>query len=48
LKGIEKAMDELDSANYDTDDDLVTWLKEKVDMLDYSEVVKRLSEYENK
>jgi HPt (histidine-containing phosphotransfer) domain-containing protein len=44
--GINKAMDELDSAHYDTDADLVTWLKAKVDTLDFPEIAERLAEYE--
>jgi len=43
---IEKAMDELDSARYDTDNDLVVWLRERVDMYDFAEAAKKIAEYE--
>ena len=45
IDGIDKAMDELESAHYDADGSLVTWLREKIDEMEFSEVTKRLSEY---
>jgi CheY-like chemotaxis protein len=42
MDSIEKVMDELDSANYDTDNDLVIWLREKVDTFNFTEIAERL------
>jgi len=43
---INKAMEELDRADYDNDADLVKWLREKVATFDFPEIVERLSEYD--
>ena len=44
-EGISQTMDILDSAVYDTDADLVAWLKNKVNTFDYSDIAERLSDY---
>jgi len=46
MNNIEKIMYELESAIYEKDADLVTWLREKVDMMDYIEISERLAEYD--
>jgi hypothetical protein len=38
-------MEELESASYDTDGSLVTWLREKIDELDFPVAAARLAEY---
>jgi len=43
--GIEKAMENLDHTSYDTDADLITWLREKIDTFDFPEIVQRLAKY---
>ncbi|MDR2209755.1 MAG: cache domain-containing protein [Azoarcus sp.] len=48
LNGVEKIMEELNSANYETDADLVVWLREKVDSCDFFEIIEKLEDYENK
>jgi signal transduction histidine kinase/DNA-binding response OmpR family regulator/HPt (histidine-containing phosphotransfer) domain-containing protein len=45
MDGIEQLMDELDSASYTTDADLVIWLREKIETFDLAEVAERLAEY---
>lgn len=45
MNGADEAMDELESAVYETDALLVMWLREKVDECDFSSVAERLSEY---
>ena len=47
MNGIDDVMDELESANYETDAPLVTWLREKIDELEFSAVASRLSTYED-
>ena len=47
INNIEKIMDELESASYEKDADLVAWLREKIDMMDYIEVSERLAEMVN-
>ena len=46
MKDIDDAMDELESAEYETDASLVAWLREKIDASDFSSVIARLVEYE--
>jgi CheY-like chemotaxis protein len=46
MDGIDRAMHELENAGYDTDGSLITWLREKIDVLDFSEAAARLAEYE--
>jgi HPt (histidine-containing phosphotransfer) domain-containing protein len=46
MDGIDKIMYELENASYDTDGSLVTWLREKIDTLDFSEAAIRIAEYE--
>jgi len=45
LDGAEKIIGELDNADYEKDADLVVWLREKVDALDFLGIVERLMEY---
>jgi signal transduction histidine kinase/CheY-like chemotaxis protein len=45
MKGIDKAMSELESADYEQDADLIAWLKEKISVSEIAEVVQRLLEY---
>ena len=44
MSGIDEAMEELESFSYETDADLVAWLREKIDKMELDEVVERLSE----
>jgi len=46
MDGVDRAMGELEGANYETDADLVTWLREKIDGAEFSEAAERLAEYE--
>ena len=46
MKGIDEVMDELESADYQTDASLVTWLREKINIMDFSSAASRLSLYE--
>jgi len=46
MKGIDEVMDKLESADYKSEATLVTWLREKIDALDFSSAASRLSEYE--
>ena len=40
----DRLMKELENANYDNDTELVTWLREKIDMFDLDEIVERLAD----
>ena len=42
---IDDVMDELESANYETDSSLVPWLREKINDLDFTSVALRLASY---
>jgi len=42
--GVDNAMAEIEQYQYDSDDGLVTWLREKVDMMQYMEISDKLSE----
>jgi PAS domain S-box-containing protein len=44
MDDIEKAMSELESADYDEGADLVTWIREKIDISKMGDVAKRLKE----
>jgi len=46
MSGIDKAMSELESAAYEEDADLVTWLREKINISEIDEVAARLAQYE--
>ena len=46
VKGIDEAMDKLESANYETDAMLVLWLRKKINESEFSLVVERLLKYE--
>jgi len=46
MDGIDSAMEELEKANYETGGSLIVWLREKIDAMEFSEVVARLIEYE--
>jgi HPt (histidine-containing phosphotransfer) domain-containing protein len=46
MDGIDKAMSELESADYEEDADLITWLREKINISKMGEAAKRLAEYE--
>ena len=43
ISGIDEAIEELEGSNYDTGADLVTWLREKIDIMELDEIVGRLS-----
>jgi len=45
MSGIDKAMSELESANYEENADLVAWLKEKINISEIDEVTARLAQY---
>jgi len=45
MRGIDEVMDKLESSDYKTDATLVTWLREKIDALDFSSAASCLSEY---
>ena len=44
MTGVDEAMDELEAANYDAGAELVKWLREKIDIMEFDEVIKRLKE----
>jgi signal transduction histidine kinase/CheY-like chemotaxis protein/HAMP domain-containing protein len=44
MESIEEAMDELASASYNIDNDLVNWLSGKIDALEYAAAAERLAE----
>jgi len=46
MAGIDKAMSELESADYEEGEDLVKWLKEKIVVSEIDETAERLKEYE--
>ena len=46
MAGIDIVMEELESADYEKEADLIAWLREKIDVVNYLEVVERLAEYE--
>jgi signal transduction histidine kinase/DNA-binding response OmpR family regulator/PAS domain-containing protein len=46
MDGIDMVMDELESASYDEDESLISWLREKINASDFSEAVKRLTKHE--
>jgi HPt (histidine-containing phosphotransfer) domain-containing protein len=48
MDSIDKVMDVLENANYDTDGSFVIWLRENVDVMNFSEIVARLAEYKEK
>jgi CheY-like chemotaxis protein len=43
IDGVDKAMEELESCEYETGADLVEWLREKADGMGFKEIVSRLS-----
>jgi CheY-like chemotaxis protein/HPt (histidine-containing phosphotransfer) domain-containing protein len=45
MDGIDDVLDELERANYEKDALLVTWLREKINELEFTDVVSRLEEY---
>jgi PAS domain S-box-containing protein len=45
MSGIDTAMSELESADYEEDGDLITWLKEKIDVSEITEAAERLRNY---
>jgi len=47
MDGIEEVMKELESADYDEDADLITWMREKIDISKMGEVAKRLKEIQD-
>jgi signal transduction histidine kinase/CheY-like chemotaxis protein/HPt (histidine-containing phosphotransfer) domain-containing protein len=48
MSGIDKAMSELESANYEENGDLVVWLREKINISEINEAAARLAQYEKK
>jgi len=45
MDGIDEAMKELESCDYDEDAELVTWIREKIDISKMGDVAKRLAEF---
>jgi HPt (histidine-containing phosphotransfer) domain-containing protein len=45
MSGIDEAMSELESADYEEDSELLAWLREKIDISEFAEAVQRLSGY---
>jgi hypothetical protein len=43
MDGVDKTMDEIEKFKYLSDDGLAAWLREKSNMMEYSEIVERLS-----
>jgi HPt (histidine-containing phosphotransfer) domain-containing protein len=43
MSGIDQAMSELESADYEEDADLTAWLRKKIDISEFDEVVARLA-----
>ena len=48
VDGITEVMDKLDSAYYERDGDLVAWLKDKVETMDYDQAAERIAEHESR
>ena len=46
MDSVEKTIEELEKTNYEIDGPLIAWLREKIDIMDFSDVVTRLDEYE--
>jgi HPt (histidine-containing phosphotransfer) domain-containing protein len=46
MSGIDEAMSELDSADYEEDADLLAWIRQKIDISKMGEVAERLARYE--
>jgi hypothetical protein len=42
ISGADEAMEELESARYDTGEELVAWLREKIDIMELDEIAVRL------
>jgi len=45
MKDIDKAMSELESADYEQDAGLVAWLSEKINVSEFSEIAEKISNY---
>jgi HPt (histidine-containing phosphotransfer) domain-containing protein len=45
MKNIDKAMSELESAEYEQDADLVAWLSEKISVSEFSGIAEKISNY---
>ncbi|MDR0671097.1 MAG: Hpt domain-containing protein, partial [Oscillospiraceae bacterium] len=45
MDGVDTAMEELDGYEYETQSDLVTWLKERVALMEFQQIQERLSTY---
>ncbi|MDR2600541.1 MAG: response regulator [Oscillospiraceae bacterium] len=48
MDGVDNAMIELDKYRYETDNDLITWIKEEVNMMNLSAIEQRVKEYLSK
>jgi len=46
IKGMDRIMSELESADYDEDAELITWLRAKIETAEFDEAAKRLVKYE--
>jgi hypothetical protein len=44
VEAVDTAMAEIEEYHYEADDGLVEWLREKTDMMKYSQIIKKLSE----
>ena len=43
MNGVDEAMEQLESASYENDNDLIKWLREKVDTSDFTVIAERLN-----
>jgi CheY-like chemotaxis protein len=46
MSGIDEAMEELEKSDYEEDADLITWIREKLDISEMDEISERLAKYE--
>ena len=46
MNGADRVMEQLESACYDQDNDLIIWLREKVDISDFPAITERIKQYE--
>ena len=46
MDGVDDALDELTKYSYESDGDLVIWLQENVDMMNFSDITERLSNFD--
>jgi hypothetical protein len=44
MSGVDAAMDEIEKCEYETDKELSAWLREKVDLINFSDIIDRFGE----